>query len=54
MVEQNDDNTIKWAAIPLTVHHLLKELPREELNDKIFNQSVFASIKYDGTNVGKD
>jgi hypothetical protein len=51
---------MKWSPIPLLINDLKTELRKLGLgqecnmNDMLFNQSVAASYKYDGTNVGKD
>jgi len=45
---------LKWASIELTIPFLCRELKREKLNEFIFEQQVYATIKYDGTNVGRD
>jgi hypothetical protein len=29
-------------------------MPKEQLNDLFFKNLVYASVKYDGTNVGRD
>jgi len=56
MESKDNDNNMKWASIPLTIHTMLQ--PRKvdslDLNDIIFNKMIEASWKYDGTNVGKD
>ena len=55
MVEStNDDNNIKWAAIPLLIPTLYKMMPRDKLNDFLFYTQMYATVKYDGTNVGRD
>jgi hypothetical protein len=45
---------LKWASIDLTIPYLCKLLPPEELNEVIFERPVYATIKYDGTNLGRD
>ena len=54
MESADDNNNIKWAAIPLTIPLICKTLLKEQLNDWLFNNQVYASVKYDGTNVGRD
>ena len=49
----DDNNNMKWASIPLTIPTLCR-MPKEKLNQAIFETSVFATIKFDGTNVGRD
>ena len=54
MEKGNDDtNNIKWASIPLSIPTLCR-MPKENLNDAIFNTQIYATVKYDGTNVGRD
>lgn len=54
MVEStDDDNQIKWASIPLAIPTFFR-MPRDQLNDALFNTQIYASVKYDGTNVGRD
>lgn len=50
----DDDNTMKWASIELMIPYLCKRCDKQQLNDVIFQQQVFATIKFDGTNVGRD
>lgn len=55
----SDDNNLKWSSIELMMTKfkswiLEKKMSHADLNDMIFNKPVFASIKYDGTNVGLD
>ena len=55
MVEttNEDDNTIKWASIPLIIPEIFR-MPKEKRNVMLFNTQVYASVKYDGTNIGRD
>ena len=48
-----EDNDQKWASIPLTIPTICK-IRKEKLNDALFNCEVYASVKYDGTNIGRD
>lgn len=49
----DDNNNLKWASIPLTIPTLCR-MPKDQLNDTVFNTQVFATVKFDGTNVGRD
>ena len=51
-----EPNTMKWGAIDQTIRYICDghHVPKPALNDFIFNSKVFAAIKYDGTNVGRD
>jgi len=55
-VSADDDNQIKWSAIPLTLQHFLDKRSdyKSKINDIMFNMPIEASQKFDGTNVGKD
>lgn len=54
----DEDNEIKWSSIPLTIQMMFN--PREadknkgNFNKWLFESPVTASVKFDGTNVGKD
>jgi len=37
MESADDNNNIKWAAIPLTIPLICKTLLKEQLNDWLFN-----------------
>lgn len=55
----NDDNDLKWPSITLLMMKLKswilqKKMPAATMQDLIFNKPIYASIKYDGTNVGID
>ena len=55
-VSADDENQIKWSAIPLTLQHFLDKRSdyKSKINDIMFNMPIEASQKFDGTNVGKD
>lgn len=55
-VSADDDNNMKWSAIPLTLQVFLNKRSNylETINNTIFNTPLEASQKFDGTNVGKD
>jgi hypothetical protein len=36
MISNDDNNNLKWAAIPITIQ-ALAEMPKEQLNDLLFN-----------------
>jgi len=53
----SDDNDLKWPSIDLLMVKfknwiLSKKMKPDLMADLIFNKPVFASVKYDGTNVG--
>jgi hypothetical protein len=55
----NDDNDLKWPSITLLMMKLKswilqKKMPTATMHDLIFNKPTYASVKYDGTNVGLD
>ena len=50
---REDDNNMKWSSIPLTIDFLYN-LENENLNEFIFEKQFHATIKLDGTNVGRD
>jgi hypothetical protein len=55
-VTADDDNTMKWSSIPLTIQVFLNKRNnyKDKINDIIFSTPFSASQKFDGTNVGKD
>lgn len=55
-IDHNDvrANDLKWPSIPLLVPHLVRDTPRTALHKAIFGTSACGTLKYDGTNVGKD
>lgn len=58
-IDKDTDNMYRWPSIGLTIQKfncLLKENKKsyQEINDMIFKHPVFATVKYDGTNVGID
>lgn len=57
MEANDDDNIYKWPAIGLTVRNIGLKILKDKSEDiakVLFETPVFASVKYDGTNVAID